>query len=73
MNATAGELIVADPSANAPAGIQRYVNIAAIFAAIGGLTKSVALGPDHEVTSHPTYAGITYITALLGMRMRVMF
>jgi len=54
VNATAGELIVADPSANAPAGIQRYVNIAAIFAAIGGLTKSVALGPDLEVTNHPT-------------------
>lgn len=73
MNATAGEPIVADPSANAPAGIQRYVNIAAIFAAIGGLTMSVALGPDLEASNHPPYAGITYITALLGMRMRVMF
>jgi len=73
VNATAGEPIVADPSANAPAVIQRYVNIAAIFSTIGGLTKSVALGPDLEVTNHPIYAGITHIIALLGMRTRVMF
>jgi porin len=37
------------------------------------LTKSVDLGPDLEVSNHPTYAGRTYTTALFGMRMRVMF
>jgi porin len=37
------------------------------------LTKSVDLGPDLEVSSHPTYAGKAYTTALLGMRMRIMF
>jgi len=65
--------IVANPSAKGSAANQSYVCIAAIFAAIGGLTKSVALGPDLEASNHPPYAGITYITVLLGMRMRVMF
>ncbi len=37
------------------------------------LTKSVDLGPDLEVSNHPTYAGKTYTTALLGIRARVMF
>jgi hypothetical protein len=37
MNATAVEHIVANPSAKTPAESQRYVYIAAIFAAIGGL------------------------------------
>jgi hypothetical protein len=73
VNATAGEPIVANPSAKGSAANQSYVCIAAIFAAIGGLTKSVALGPDLEVTNRPTYVGITYTTALLGMRMSVMF
>jgi porin len=36
------------------------------------LTKSVDLGPDLEVSNHPTYAGRTYTTALFEMRMRVM-
>jgi porin len=37
------------------------------------LTKSVDLGPDLEVSNHPTYASRAYTTALLGMRMRIMF
>jgi porin len=37
------------------------------------LTKSVDLGPDLEVSNHPTYASKAYRTALLGMRMRIMF
>ncbi len=37
------------------------------------LTKSIDLGPDLEISNHPTYATKTYTTALLGMRMRIMF
>jgi porin len=37
------------------------------------LTKSVDLGPDLEISNHPTYASRAYTTALLGMRMRIMF
>ena len=37
------------------------------------LTKSVDLGPDLEISIHPTYATKAYTTALLGMRMRIMF
>jgi sugar porter (SP) family MFS transporter len=37
MNATAVELLVTNPSTKAPAASQRYVYIAAVFAAIGGL------------------------------------
>jgi porin len=37
------------------------------------LTKSVDLGPDLEVSMHPTFASKAYTTALLGMRMRIMF
>jgi porin len=37
------------------------------------LTKSVDLGPDLEVSHHPTYAAKAYTTVLLGMRMRIMF
>lgn len=35
------------------------------------LTKSVDLGPDLEVSLHPTYASKAYGTALLGLRMRI--
>jgi len=37
------------------------------------LTKSVDLGPDLEISNHPTYATRAYTTALLGMRMRIIF
>jgi len=37
------------------------------------LTKSVDMGPDMEVSNHPTNAVKTYSTALLGMRMRIIF
>jgi len=37
------------------------------------LTKSVELGPDLEVSIHPTYAARAYSTALLGLRMRIIF
>jgi len=37
------------------------------------LTKSVDLGPDLEISNHPTYASKAYTAALLGMRMRIMF
>ena len=37
------------------------------------LTQSVRIGPDIEVSIHPTYAAKAYVTALLGMRMQVIF
>ena len=37
------------------------------------LTKSIDLGPDVEVSIHPTYAAKAYTTTLVGMRMRVIF
>jgi porin len=37
------------------------------------LTKSVDLGPDLEISNHPTYSNKAYTTALLGMRVRIMF
>lgn len=37
------------------------------------LTQSLELGPDLEVSIHPTYAARTYTTALLGARMRIIF
>jgi porin len=37
------------------------------------LTHSVELGPDLEVSIHPTYATRAYTTTLLGARMRIIF
>ena len=37
------------------------------------LTKSVEVGPDVEVSVHPTYAARAYTTTLLGARMRLIF
>jgi porin len=37
------------------------------------LTQSVEVGPDLEVSIHPTYATKAYTTALLGARMRIIF
>jgi porin len=37
------------------------------------LTQSMELGPDVEVSLHPTYATKAYTTTLLGMRMRIIF
>jgi porin len=37
------------------------------------LTQSIELGPDIEVSIHPTYAAKAYTTTLLGARMRVIF
>jgi porin len=37
------------------------------------LTQSIELGPDLEVSIHPTYATRAYTTTLLGARMRVIF
>jgi len=37
------------------------------------ITQSVELGPDLEVSIHPTYATKAYTTALLGARMRIIF
>lgn len=37
------------------------------------LTKSVDLGPDLEISNHPTYATKAYTPALLGMRIRIIF
>ena len=37
------------------------------------LTQSVELGPDLEVSVHPTYAAKAYTTTLLGARMRIIF
>jgi porin len=53
-------------------GAKHHENVMETFYRLR-LTKSVDLGPDLEVSNHPTYAGRAYTTALLGMRMRVMF
>jgi porin len=37
------------------------------------LTQSVKIGPDMEVSIHPTYATKAYITTLLGARMEIVF
>jgi porin len=37
------------------------------------LTQSVEVGPDVEVSVHPTYATKAYTTTLLGARMRIIF
>ena len=37
------------------------------------LTQSVEVGPDLQVSIHPTYATKAYTTALLGARMRIIF
>lgn len=37
------------------------------------LTQSMDLGPDLEVSIHPTYATKAYTTTLLSMRMRIIF
>jgi porin len=31
------------------------------------------LGPDLEISVHPTFAPKAYLTALLGARMRIIF
>jgi porin len=37
------------------------------------LTQSVEVGPDLEVSIHPTYATRAYTTTLLSARMRIIF
>ncbi len=37
------------------------------------LTQSVRIGPDLEVSIHPTYAAKAYTTTLLGARMEIIF
>ena len=37
------------------------------------VTQSLELGPDLEVSIHPTNSARVYTTALLGMRMRIIF
>jgi hypothetical protein len=37
------------------------------------LTQSVKIGPDLEVSIHPTYATKAYTTTLLGARMEIVF
>ena len=37
------------------------------------LTQSVEIGPDLEVSIHPTYATKAYTTTLLGARMKIIF
>jgi len=37
------------------------------------LTQSVNIGPDLEVSIHPTYATKAYTTVLLGARMEIIF
>ncbi len=37
------------------------------------LTRSMELGPDLEVSIHPTYAAKAYTTTLLSARMRIIF
>lgn len=37
------------------------------------LTQSLELGPDLEISVHPTNSVKEYTTALLGARMRIIF
>jgi porin len=37
------------------------------------LTQSMEIGPDVEVSIHPTYAVKAYMTTLLSARMRIIF
>jgi porin len=37
------------------------------------LTQSVKIGPDLEVSIHPTNAAKAYTTALLGAKMEIVF
>jgi porin len=37
------------------------------------VTQSMELGPDVEVSIHPTYSAKAYTTTLLGARMRILF
>lgn len=37
------------------------------------ITQSVDLGPDLEVSIHPTYASKAYTTTLLSASMRIIF
>jgi porin len=37
------------------------------------LTQSIGLGPDLEVSVHPTYATKAYTTALIGTRLEIVF
>jgi porin len=37
------------------------------------LTQSIKIGPDLEVSVHPTYANKAYTTTLLGARMEIIF
>jgi len=37
------------------------------------LTQSINIGPDLEVSIHPTYAAKAYTTTLLGARMQIIF
>jgi porin len=37
------------------------------------LTQSVDLGPDVEVSIHPTYAEKAYVTILVSARLRIIF
>jgi porin len=53
-------------------GAKHHENVMETFYRLR-LTKSVDLGPDLEISNHPMYASRAYTTALLGMRMRVMF
>ena len=36
-------------------------------------TQSISLGPDIEVSIHPTYATKAYTTALLGTKLKIIF
>ena len=37
------------------------------------LTTSIEIGPDLQVSVHPTYATKEYTTTLLSARMRIIF
>lgn len=37
------------------------------------MTQSLELGPDLQVSIHPTNSAKAYTTALLGVRMRIIF
>jgi porin len=37
------------------------------------LTQSMEIGPDIEISMHPTYAIKTYTRTLVGARLRIIF
>jgi hypothetical protein len=56
-----------------PQNLRRRSNLARWNSMMSSADNGRAIDPDLEVSNHPTYASKAYTTALLGLRMRIMF